>query len=163
MAAETFLISISHLGPIPQLLTQAWLQISLAAAIAATTRRAVSRYRWKTRIHLTRLAYRYKDPPMLSGHHSCTIDRSPHFHQTGRLLHKYTPRTKQSISLPPLVYLAGVPHSLLVRHYCHSQHISSPNLHSPLSPPTLKSETLSIHPSHLTETHNHVFSNANPT
>ena len=100
MAAETFLISTSHLGPITQLLTQPWLQISLAAAIAATTRRAVSRYRWKTRIHLMRLAYRYKDPPMLSGHHDCTVDGSQHSHQVDRILYKYTPRTKKTMTYP---------------------------------------------------------------
>ena len=145
MVAKTFLMSTSHLGPIPQLSTQAWLQTSLAAAIAGTTRRAVSRYCWISRIHLTRLAYRYKDPPRLSGPNSCTINRSKHSHQIDRLSYKYTPRTKKSMSPPSLVHLASVPLSLIARHSCHSQHISFPNLHSPPSPPTLKSQIPSPH------------------
>ena len=77
---------------------------------------------------------------MLSGHHSCTIDRSRHAHQIDRSLYKYTPRTKKSMSSPPLVYLASVPLSLIARPYCHSQHISLHNLHSPFSTPTLTSQ-----------------------
>ena len=145
MVAKTFLMSTSHLGPIPQLSTQAWLQTSLAAAIAGTTRRAVSRYCWISRIHLTRLAYRYKDPPRLSGPHSCTINRSKHSHQIDRLSYKYTPRTKKSMSPPSLVHLASVPLSLIARHSCHFQHISFPHLHSP-PPSKAKSLAPSIHP-----------------
>ena len=148
MVAKIFLMSNSHLGPIPRLSTQAWSQTSLAVATAPTTRRAVSRYRWITPTHLTRLAYRYKDPPMLSGHHNHTINRSRHSHQINRILSKHTPRTKQIMSPSPLVHLANVPPSIIARHSCHSRPSLFPICIADRPHPSSKAKPLapSIHP-----------------